>query len=296
MSGQASGHQDTPPRRLRVLPAIGSDVDAPCAVPSSELLRLLLVEKDEAMRDMLLKMLCPHFRVEAVADGLTACHAAKLDSPTLVLIDLYMPGTDSMTLIRAMRADARTVTIPVMVTSLQLTPFFRLGSVQLEALSNLVSLGLVAAHQAAGPLAAGISFRIEQTELDNEARLKSMLLKLLGEPREMVSPSSALQVDGVALADGGEGAPISVTTAGTDSTVVQLVGTFAISAMEFTPGFEIDSLQLELTSKTVRLRVAPSSQSLQEPLPPSFEIAAVQLGEGAQIKALRAVPSAPEPS
>ena len=199
------------------------------------------------------------------------------------------PNETTTSLPNTGRASAQ-LTLAFEITSLQLTPFFKLGSVQLKALSNVVSLHLVAA-QADNPLAAGISFQIEHVDLDGSAHLKSILLKPLGESRALTAPLPKLQVDNVAVTSGGEGAPISVTTSGEASTAVQLFGTFTIAAMEFTPAFEIGSLRLEPNSNTVLLRVAPSSRPTALDLPPSFEIAAVQLGDGAQITGVRVTPS-----
>ncbi len=177
------------------------------------------------------------------------------------------------------------------ITSLRLTPFFRLGAVQLKALSNVVSLGLVNARQSDQPLAAGVSFQIERVDLDVASRLKSIRLKPLDEARTAISPVSKLHVDAVAITGETEGAPITVTTSSVASTAVQLVGTFAITAMEFSPAFEIDSLRLELASEDVRLRVAPASGPGAQEMPPSFEIAEVQLDEARQIRGARLVPS-----
>ena len=202
-----------------------------------------------------------------------------------------MPPNDTTTSLPNNGRASAQLTLGFEITSLQLTPFFKLGSVQLKALSNVVSLHLVAAQAADNPLAAGISFQIEHVDLDGAAHIKSILLKPLGESREATVPVSKLQVENVAVTGGGEGAPISVTTSNQASTAVQLFGTFTIAAMDFTPAFEIGSLRLEPTSNTVLLRVAPSSRPTALDLPPSFEVAAVQLGDGAQISGVRLTPS-----
>ncbi len=227
----------------------------------------------------------------APAPEATPAPATPVPIPSIRKPQPVMPPTDTTTsLPNTGRASAQ-LTLAFEVTSLQLTPFFKLGSVQLKALSNVVSLHLVAA-QADNPLAAGISFQIEHVDLDGSAHLKSILLKPLGESRSITAPLPKLQVDNVAVTGGGEGAPISVTTSEQASTAVQLFGTFTIAAMDFTPAFEIGSLRLEPNSNTVLLRVAPSSRPTALDLPPSFEIAAVQLGDGAQITGVRVTPSA----
>lgn len=85
--------------------------DAPPAVRP----RLLLVERDAAVGVTLTKALCAYHEVEAVPDGLAAAFATRGTPPDLVIIDLYLPGTDNLTLIRAMRADPRTIGIPIII-------------------------------------------------------------------------------------------------------------------------------------------------------------------------------------
>ncbi len=58
------------------------------------------------------------------------------------------------------------------VTSLQLTPFFKLGFVQLKASSNVVALHLVAHPQDKDSLASAISFQIEQVQLDDTVKMQ----------------------------------------------------------------------------------------------------------------------------
>ena len=176
------------------------------------------------------------------------------------------------------------------VTSLQLTPFFRLGSLELQALSEVVSLSFVAAGNAETPLAAGISFEIDRVELDG-ARIRSLLLRPLGEVRPPVAPLPDLRVDGVALAGSGD-APITVTTSGGGAAVVQLLGSFAVTGVDFSPGFEVESLRLEPASHAARLRVVPSARPAALDLPPSFDFAEVSLGEGARLDRVRLVPIA----
>ncbi len=185
------------------------------------------------------------------------------------------------------------LTLAFEVTALQLTPFFRLGSAQLRALSDVVSLALVADGQADQPLAAGVAFGIERVELDQAARLKTLLLKPLGVARQTPAPVPSLQVDHVALTDELVGAPITVTTSGAASTAVQLIATFAIAAMEFSASFEVDSLWLEPAGRSVRLRIAPDASPTGQGLPSSFEIAAVQIGDDGQLRGARLVPTNP---
>ncbi len=186
------------------------------------------------------------------------------------------------------RASAQ-LTLGFEITSLQLTPFFKLGAVQLKPLSNVVGLHLIATQTADNPLAAGISFQIDKVEVNNE-KLTAITLKPLQDAQAAAVPQSKLQVDAVQIGQGGDGAPISVTSSGAASTAVQLLATFSIAAMEFTPAFEIGLLRLEPTSNSVLLRLAPSTRPASLDLPPSFEVANVTLGDNAQISGMKLTP------
>ncbi|NMO14342.1 response regulator [Pyxidicoccus fallax] len=56
-------------------------------------------------------------RVEAVADGSAALERAREWRPDLILSDVMMPGLDGFALVRELRADARTRTVPVILLS-----------------------------------------------------------------------------------------------------------------------------------------------------------------------------------
>lgn len=187
------------------------------------------------------------------------------------------------------RASAQ-ITLGFEITSLQLTPFFKLGAVQLRSLSNIVSLHLIASQAAENPLAAGISFQIETVDLDASSHIKSILLKPLGQSTPTATPQPKLQVENVKLGTGNEGA-IEITSSQQTSTAVQMLATFTIAAMDFTPSFEIGSLRLEPNSNTVMLRLAPSSKPTALDLPPSFEVATVSLEGSAQLATVRLVPT-----
>lgn len=69
------------------------------------------------MRAYLSHLLAAYWTVEAVADGLTALAVAQARVPDLVLADVMMPGLDGFALLRELRADPRTKTIPIILLS-----------------------------------------------------------------------------------------------------------------------------------------------------------------------------------
>jgi PAS domain S-box-containing protein len=69
------------------------------------------------MRQYLGRLLGGAFEVEDVADGAAALAAACGRPPDLVLADVMMPGLDGFGLLRELRADPRTRTVPVVLLS-----------------------------------------------------------------------------------------------------------------------------------------------------------------------------------
>ncbi|MFB4278019.1 SpoIIE family protein phosphatase [Nonomuraea sp. MTCD27] len=78
---------------------------------------VLIVDDNADMRTHLVRLLSPHWRVSAVGDGRAALRAVELAPPELVLTDVMMPGLDGFELLRALRADERTQTVPVIMVS-----------------------------------------------------------------------------------------------------------------------------------------------------------------------------------
>ncbi|MEV0587865.1 SpoIIE family protein phosphatase [Nonomuraea sp. NPDC050310] len=78
---------------------------------------VLVVDDNADMRAYLQRVLAPHWRVRAVADGRAALAAVEADPPELVLTDVMMPGVDGFGLLEALRADERTRHLPVIMIS-----------------------------------------------------------------------------------------------------------------------------------------------------------------------------------
>lgn len=79
--------------------------------------RIVLADDNADMRDYLRRLLDMDFEVEAVADGEAALQAVRKQKIDLVLSDVMMPKLDGFGLLRALRADDRTRTIPVIMLS-----------------------------------------------------------------------------------------------------------------------------------------------------------------------------------
>jgi signal transduction histidine kinase len=79
--------------------------------------RLLVADDNADMREYLVRLLSPRWEVEAVGDGEEAVASALRRPPNLVLSDVMMPRMDGVTLLRTLRGDPRTSTIPFMLLS-----------------------------------------------------------------------------------------------------------------------------------------------------------------------------------
>ena len=103
-----------------VAPLPASRQNAPAAVQAEKLAakgRVLLADDNADMREYVQRLLSESYEVRATTNGKTALEAALADPPDLVLTDIMMPELDGLGLLQALRADARTATIPVILLS-----------------------------------------------------------------------------------------------------------------------------------------------------------------------------------
>jgi PAS domain S-box-containing protein len=78
---------------------------------------VLVADDNPDMRQYLGRLLAGAYDVEGVTDGPAALAAARERPPDLVLADVMMPGLDGFGLLRDLRADPRTKTVPVVLLS-----------------------------------------------------------------------------------------------------------------------------------------------------------------------------------
>jgi PAS domain S-box-containing protein len=79
--------------------------------------RVLVADDNGDMRQYLGRLLSPFYEVEEVPDGRAALAAVGARPPDLVLADVIMPELDGFGLLRELRADPRTKTVPVVLLS-----------------------------------------------------------------------------------------------------------------------------------------------------------------------------------
>ena len=81
-------------------------------------MKILIAEDDPSLRENMQWMLeLEGYEVQAAADGLQAFAYALQNKPDLVLTDVMMPRMDGFGLLEALRADTRTMHIPVVMLS-----------------------------------------------------------------------------------------------------------------------------------------------------------------------------------
>lgn len=79
--------------------------------------RILVVDDNADMREYIQRLLSPHWAVQVQPNGQLALDAAREAPPDLVLSDMMMPVMDGVTLLRELRADPLTNTVPVILIS-----------------------------------------------------------------------------------------------------------------------------------------------------------------------------------
>jgi PAS domain S-box-containing protein len=105
-------------RSLDSEPTPGTVTGSAAVEPVARDGRRILVADDSAdMSEYIVRLLTPHWQVEVVRDGEAALASALASPPDLVLSDVMMPRMNGVALLRALRSDARTESVPVVLLS-----------------------------------------------------------------------------------------------------------------------------------------------------------------------------------
>jgi signal transduction histidine kinase len=106
---------------LRWLPVADATAEEPAAAPRRPVFagaRIVLADDNADMRAYVTRLLrAEGCEVEAVGDGTAALDAVRALAPDLVLTDVMMPGLDGFGLLRALRGNPATATLPVIMLS-----------------------------------------------------------------------------------------------------------------------------------------------------------------------------------
>ncbi|HET7618884.1 MAG TPA: ATP-binding protein, partial [Vicinamibacterales bacterium] len=124
--------------------------------------RVLVADDNGDMRDYVARILGQAYRVETVKDGQAALERIQDDPPALVLADVMMPNMDGFDLLRAIRADARSRSLPVILLSARAGEEARIEGLNAGADEYLVK------PFSARELLARVSSQIELTRVRRE--------------------------------------------------------------------------------------------------------------------------------
>jgi signal transduction histidine kinase len=89
----------------------------PISHSSSPNARILLVDDNADMRDYVKRLLSDRWQVDTAANGAIALDLIQQQLPDLVLTDVMMPEVDGFQLLKALRADPQTKSIPIILLS-----------------------------------------------------------------------------------------------------------------------------------------------------------------------------------
>ena len=104
-------------RWLPTTPAAEANQPVASAPRGADSGRVLVADDNADMRDYIVRLLGQQWAVETVADGEAALDAAVADRPDVIVTDIMMPNLDGFGLLRALRGDERTRSIPVILLS-----------------------------------------------------------------------------------------------------------------------------------------------------------------------------------
>ncbi|HMJ13098.1 MAG TPA: ATP-binding protein [Polyangiaceae bacterium] len=79
--------------------------------------RILIADDNADLREYIARLLAPDYEVSTVPDGLAALEALHENLPDLVVSDVMMPRLDGFALVRELRANPKTASMPVILLS-----------------------------------------------------------------------------------------------------------------------------------------------------------------------------------
>jgi signal transduction histidine kinase len=191
LSSTAVGAKPFVEEALRWLPdsAAGSDqifsvhdsvhdelLPVPCPPASQGAVRprVIIADDNADMRQYLSRLLSEQYEVETVADGQAALQAAHKNPPDLIVSDVMMPILDGFELLKLLRGEEETRTIPVVLLSARAGEESRVEGIEAGADDYLIK------PFSARELLARVSGRLEIARLqrDRETQLRESQAEL----------------------------------------------------------------------------------------------------------------------
>lgn len=167
------------------------------------------------------------------------------------------------------------------IASLQLTPSFKMGALQLKPTSKIVTMRLAPSQQPQPAMNLQVTFEIATVQAAGGG-IGQIRLTPSQQQRPSVISSPAFNIAGLQLLSGTDAGAVQLTPSQQGQASVHVTGKFQIATVEFSPSFEIASLVLNSTSKSVSVQLPGAGPSAVEGAP-VFEIANVQIGASGEI-------------
>ena len=80
--------------------------------------KVLIIEDDKFLRDLIFQKLAKEgFKTLGAVDGEEGLKLASTEVPHLILLDLLLPGVDGFEVLKRLKADKKTSSVPVVVLS-----------------------------------------------------------------------------------------------------------------------------------------------------------------------------------
>lgn len=150
--------------------------------------RILIADDNADMRLYLKRLLSKSYRVEAVGNGEAALNAIRENPPDLLLTDVMMPRLDGFGLLKALRGNAATKTLPVIMLSARAG-----GERQIEGLEAGADDYLVKPFSASEVLAR-VSSHLEISRVRRDAIERQRLLRKSAEQAERLASAALAQL------------------------------------------------------------------------------------------------------
>jgi Flp pilus assembly protein TadD len=167
------------------------------------------------------------------------------------------------------------------IASLQLTPSFKMGALQLKPTSKIVTMRLAPSQQPQPAMNLQVTFEIATVQAAGGG-IGQIRLTPSQQQRPSVISSPAFNIAGLQLLSGSDAGAVQLTPSQQGQASVHVTGRFQIATVEFSPSFEIASLVLNSTSKSVSVQLPGAGPSAVEGAP-VFEIANVQISGNGEI-------------
>jgi PAS domain S-box-containing protein len=139
--------------------------------------RILCADDNADMREYIRRLLSPLYDVEVVADGQGALDRIHANPPDMVLADVMMPRLDGFGLLRAIRADTKTRSLPIVMLSARAEEDARVEGLDVGADAYLTKP--FSARELLARVSALLELAAVRREAERALRLRSEQFKTL---------------------------------------------------------------------------------------------------------------------